>query len=78
MIARAVPVAGFGPLPCEGRGGLGRGVFRISPNRGGPLPASPCRRMGKGQGKRSRLKPLLQESGAARARTDANHRIFAA
>src|SRR3546814_14244440 len=48
----------FSSLPCEGRGGLGRGVFRISTNRGHPLPASPCRRRGRGQS--SRLKPLLQ------------------
>src|SRR3546814_17204142 len=36
----------FGSLPCEGRGGLGRGVFRISANREHPLPASPCLRRG--------------------------------
>src|SRR3546814_6636144 len=51
-------------LPCEGRGGLGRGVFRISANRGHPLPASPCLRRGRGQGKGSRLPPLLQVSPA--------------
>src|SRR3546814_11287799 len=50
-------------LACEGRGGLGRGAFWISPNRGHPLPASPCRRRGRGQGKRSRLQPLLQVPG---------------
>src|SRR3546814_6892226 len=50
-------------LACEGRGGLGRGAFWISPNRGHPLPASPCRRRGRGQGKSSRLKPLLQVPG---------------
>src|SRR5690606_31960448 len=33
-------------LPCEGGGGLGRGAFGISLNRGHPLPASPCRRRG--------------------------------
>src|SRR3546814_8432302 len=46
-------------LPCEGRGGLGRGAFRITANRGHPLPASPCRRRGRGQSKSSRLPPLL-------------------
>src|SRR3546814_744578 len=39
-------------LPCEGRGGPGRGAFWISANRGHPLPASPCLRRGRGQGKR--------------------------
>src|SRR3546814_11872303 len=52
---------GLRSLPCEGRGGLGRGAVRINPNRGHPLPASPCLRRGRGQGESSRLKPLLQE-----------------
>src|SRR3546814_7570125 len=37
----------FGSLPCEGRGGLGRGAFRIGSSRGHPLPASPCLRRGR-------------------------------
>src|SRR3546814_3325697 len=52
---------GLRSRPCEGRGGLGRGAVRINPNRGHPLPASPCLRRGRGQGESSRLKPLLQE-----------------
>src|SRR5690606_4107630 len=36
----------FCSLPCEGRGGLGRGFFRIIANREHPLPASPCLRRG--------------------------------
>src|SRR3546814_3648290 len=44
----AAEAASFCSLPCEGRGGLGRGVFRINANRGHPLPASPCRRRGRG------------------------------
>src|SRR3546814_16553777 len=51
----------FGSLPCEGRGGLGRGAFGIGASRGHPLPASPCRRRGRGQSKSSRLKPRLQQ-----------------
>src|SRR5690606_12072046 len=47
----AASAASSRSLPCEGRGGLGRGVFRLSPNRGNPLPASPCRRRGRGNGK---------------------------
>src|SRR5690606_10122807 len=49
----------FGPLPCDGRGGLGRGAVGISANRGRPFPASPCRR--RRRGKSSRLKPLPQD-----------------
>src|SRR3546814_2361693 len=52
----AAQAASFGPLPCEGRGGLGRGAFRISPNHGHPLPISPCRRRGRS---RARAQPGL-------------------
>src|SRR3546814_19798930 len=45
----AAEAASFCSLPCEGRGGLGRGVFRINANRGHPLPATPCRSRGRGQ-----------------------------
>src|SRR5690606_24891964 len=33
-------------LPCEGRGGLGRGAVSSTAIRGHPLPASPCLRRG--------------------------------
>src|SRR3546814_4359584 len=56
----------FGSLPCEGRGGLGRGAFGVSANRGHPLPTSPCLRRGRGQGKSSRLKPFPQGQVAPR------------
>src|SRR3546814_4644116 len=62
-IVGTAAAASFGSLPCEGRGGLGRGVFKISANREHPLPASPCLRRGRGQGKSSRLKPPLQMPG---------------
>src|SRR3546814_14362644 len=52
-------------LPCEGRGGLGRGVFKISANRGHPLPASPCLLRGRGQGKSSRMKPSTKARHSA-------------
>src|SRR3546814_6791495 len=52
-------------LPCEGRGGLGRGALGIVANRDHPLPASPCRRRGRGQGESSRLKPALHERSRA-------------
>src|SRR3546814_15302350 len=45
----AAEAASFCSLPCEGRGGLGRGVFRINAHRGPPLPPSPRRRRGRGQ-----------------------------
>src|SRR3546814_2696840 len=56
-------------LPCEGRGGFGRGVFRTSASRDHPLPASPCLRRGRGQ------------SGSAQARlprSDAGRPPYAA
>src|SRR3546814_1384532 len=61
--AGAASAATFSSLPCEGRGGLGRGALWISSNRGHPLPASPCLR--RGRGKSSRLKPLPHEIGRA-------------
>src|SRR3546814_10990274 len=61
MSAGAASAASFSSLPCEGRGGLGRGAFGISPNRGHPLPASPCLR--RGRGKSARLEPLSQGWG---------------
>src|SRR3546814_18092783 len=54
----AASVASFSSLPCEGRGGLGRGVFEISSNRGHPLPASPCLRRGRGKSGSSRLQAI--------------------
>src|SRR3546814_2353907 len=66
-IVGAAAAASFGSLPCEGKGGLGRGGFKISPNREHPLPASPCLRRGRGRGKNSRPNPLLPDSGGARA-----------
>src|SRR3546814_16667642 len=59
-LAGAASATSFCPLPCEGGGGLGRGAFWIIPNRGHPLPASPCLRRGRGQVKSPRPKPLLQ------------------
>src|SRR3546814_274501 len=70
----------LGSLPCEVRGGLGRGVFRISANRGHPLPTSPCLRRGRSKTRTRRLKPvvegpLLQERGCPdRARKRAPQR----
>src|SRR5690606_35436659 len=61
-------------LPCEGRGGLGRGAFGISPNRDHPLPASLCLRRGRGQGKSSRLPPLLRKAGKERPALGRPHR----
>src|SRR3546814_5180822 len=43
-----------------GRGGLGRGAVGIAANRAHPLPASPCLRRGRGQGKSPRFPPFLQ------------------
>src|SRR3546814_7282645 len=77
-IVGAAAAASFGSLPCEGRGGLGRGVFKISANREHPLPASPCLRRGRGRGKSSRLKPLLQESGGARSEPQVLDRLAVA
>src|SRR5690606_6680107 len=44
-----------------GPDGLGRGAFGISPNRGHPLPTSPCRRRGRSQ------KQLAAEAAPTRA-----------
>src|SRR3546814_2771717 len=63
----------FGSLPCEGRGGLGRGAFGVSANRGHPLPTSPCLRRGRGQGKSSRLKPFPQGQVAPRLHSTDRH-----
>src|SRR3546814_15870950 len=68
---------GLRSLPCEGRGGWGRGAVRINPNRGHPLPASPCLRRGRGQGESSRLKPLLQEPEGSGGFVDARVVRFA-
>src|SRR3546814_16682127 len=53
-------------------------VFKISANREHPLPASPCLRRGRGRGKSSRLKPLLQESGGARSEPQVFDRLAVA
>src|SRR3546814_3053172 len=52
-------------------------LFR-SANREHPLPASPCLRRGRGRGKSSRLKPLLQESGGARSEPQVFDRLAVA
>src|SRR3546814_13391155 len=57
----AASAASFSSLPCEGRGGLGRGVFEISSKRGHPLPASPCLRRGRGKSGSSRLQAIRSE-----------------
>src|SRR3546814_17322694 len=44
-----------------GRTGWGGMSFRIIASRGHPLPASPCLRRGRSQGKSSRPRPLLHE-----------------
>src|SRR3546814_6704381 len=66
-IVGAAAAASFGSLPCAGRGGLGRGVFKISANREHRLPAYPCLRRGRGQGISSRLKTLLKMPGRVSA-----------
>src|SRR3546814_6211688 len=63
-IVGAAAAASFGSLPCEGRGGLGRGVFKISANREHPLPASPCLRRGRSEEHTSELQSLMRISYA--------------
>src|SRR3546814_2139910 len=47
--ARALVGAASGPLPCEGRGGLGRGVFWDQPEPWTPPPNLPLPSQGAGQ-----------------------------
>src|SRR3546814_1191023 len=43
-VVGAAEAASSHSLPCEGRGGLGRGVVGLRANREHPLPTSPCLR----------------------------------